>query len=81
MSIIYQPGLAARAHRNGSRAAEVGALFRAVYPPGTTCTYCARGKNPGANSNADPEMGNFLPKPLATALQADGIRDPHHPLG
>ena len=76
MSIIYQPGLAACAHHNGPCAAEVGALFGAVHPPGIARTYRARVKNPGANSNADLEMGNLLPKPLATALQADGIRDP-----
>jgi len=51
MSIIYQPGLAARAHRNGPHAAEVGAFFGAVHPPGTARTNHAHGKkNPSANS-------------------------------
>lgn len=76
MSIIYQPGLAARAQRNGPRAAEVGAFFGAVHPPGTARTDSARRKNPGANSSVDIEMGNLWPKLLATALRADGIQDP-----
>lgn len=68
MSIIYQPGLAARAHRNGPCAAEVGALFGAMYPPGTAHTNRPRRKNPGPNSNVDLEMGNLLPKPLVKVL-------------